>query len=368
MQVELLQDALKRALMTAAPAVAGKSTLPVLSNVLLRATDTGMTIAATNLDIGIECKVAARVITSGAITVNYEEFSSFVSDLPNDKITLTVDVAKQEMKLVSGKHRATFKGIDADEFPTLPTVENGTSVALRAGLLQTIQARVAIATAKDKAAQLKPVLSSVHMRYHGDSAIFQAADGYRAARLTVNFDDVRIDAQDMLLHYPALEAAAKSMTGDVVLRFNDSQHSYDDGVVRVIGRGIEGRFPDVDRIIPTSHKLRIVVGSSELKRSVKLANHFAKLSANIVNISPLTDAINVAARAVESGENDNDVEAIVTGDMFTTSINATLLMEAINACGSQSIAIETESPKHPFVVRAVGDDTYMHIIMPMTVR
>lgn len=365
MRLEVSQDALKRGLATIQPAIAAKATLPVLMNVLFTASEAGLSLTATNLDIGIVCKVLASVEDVGAITIAFGELNAFVSDLPNERVFLTADYVTQSVKIVCGKHRATFKGIEADEFPAVPTIENGTTVALSADMLRTVHARVGIAAATENT---RPVLTALHMAYTGDSATFTAADGFRLARLVQRFDTPRTDKQSVLLYAPALVAAARAMRGDVTLTFDEYRQSYDDGTVRVIGRGIEGKYPDTDRIIPTAYTLRIIADSADTKRAAKLAGGFARQAADIVTFEPNEDSFTLSARGAESGTSDNDVAAIISGELFKSSVNNTFLLEAIAACGAEQIAIETQSDKSAFVLRAVGDDSYLHIIMPMTVR
>ena len=123
MKLTCLQENLKRGLSIVSHAVAGKSTLPVLSNILL-ATDNGrLKLAATNLELGITCWIGSKVDREGAVTIPAKLLSDLVGSLPNDRITLELDSTSQSVKLMCARYENNINGIDADEFPALPTLE-----------------------------------------------------------------------------------------------------------------------------------------------------------------------------------------------------------------------------------------------------
>ncbi|HRC77549.1 MAG TPA: DNA polymerase III subunit beta, partial [Kouleothrix sp.] len=168
MKLSCLQENLKRGLAIVGHAVAGKSTLPVLSNILLASDDGRLKLAATNLEIGITCWIGAKIEDEGAVTVPAKLLSDVVSGLPNDKISLVLDQRTQTVGLKCARYEASIKGIEADEFPVIPTISDAEPTAsFPPALLREAIDQVAFAAASD---DTRPVLAGVLMRLRGKAA------------------------------------------------------------------------------------------------------------------------------------------------------------------------------------------------------
>src|ERR1051325_8736571 len=124
MKLSCLQENLKRGLGIVGHAVAGKSTLPVLSNILLATDDGRLRLAATNLELGITCWIGAKIEEQGGVTVPAKLLADVVGGLPNDKINLALGARTQTLNLTCARFEANIKGIEADEFPTIPTIDD----------------------------------------------------------------------------------------------------------------------------------------------------------------------------------------------------------------------------------------------------
>ncbi|MGB9633198.1 MAG: DNA polymerase III subunit beta, partial [Chloroflexaceae bacterium] len=179
MKLTCLQENLKRGLATVSHAVAGKSTLPILANVLL-ATDGGrLKLAATNLEIGITHWIGAQVQEEGAITVPARLLADVVGGLPNDRVTLTLDARTQTLRVECGRFVSNIKGADADDFPTIPSIaDREATTSLPADVLRQAIEQVAFAAATDES---RPVLVGVLVRLREQTMFMAAADGFRLA-------------------------------------------------------------------------------------------------------------------------------------------------------------------------------------------
>ncbi|HEX5691950.1 MAG TPA: DNA polymerase III subunit beta, partial [Roseiflexaceae bacterium] len=212
MKLSCLQENLKRGLAIASHAVAGKSTLPVLSNVLL-ATDEGrLKIASTNLEIGLTCWIGAKIEEEGAVTVPAKLLADVVGGLPNDKISLELDARTQTLNLKCARFEANIKGIEADEFPVIPTIaDREPTVAFPPELLRETADQVAFAAATD---DTRPVLAGVLMRLKGTTATFAAADGFRLAVRTVELPEPVREPLEVIVPARALLELSR-IIGDV---------------------------------------------------------------------------------------------------------------------------------------------------------
>lgn len=371
MKIAVLQENFKRGLAIVGRAVAGKPTLPVLANVLLRADDSGLTLAATNLEIGTTHRIGAQVAVHGGTALPYKLLSDVVSNLPNDRVTLTLDTRTQTVKVECGRFTSNIKGIEADEFPTIPTLPEsaeGARVPLDA-LREAINA-VAFAAARDDS---RPVLAGVLTRLGGGALALSAADGFRLATRTMALES---DGSAIACIIPAraLAELPHMFSGDepvlVVLAPGGSQILFRAETTELVSRLIDGNFPDVERVIPQQYATRTVVGVAELAKAVKMASCFAVASNNVLKLSMKPDGgMAISANAAEVGDNVSEIDAAVDGAGGVIALNASYLAEYLaSVVKAPQIAIETQAPTAPAVFKPVGADGNIHVIMPMNIR
>ncbi|KPV55030.1 DNA polymerase III subunit beta [Kouleothrix aurantiaca] len=377
MKLACLQENLKRGLGIVSHAVAGKSTLPVLSNILIATDDGRLKLAATNLEIGITCWIGAKIEDEGAVTIPAKLLSDVVGGLPNDKITLQLDARTQTMGLTCARNESSIKGIEADEFPVIPKIDTTDVVtSFPPALLREIIDQVAFAAATD---DTRPVLAGVLMRLRGKTAMFAAADGFRLAFRTVELPEPVAEPVEVIIPARALLELSRIL-GDtesnveITVTPNGGQVLFHTEQAELVSRLIEGRFPEVERIIPTSYHTRTVLETQDLAKAVKLASYFANASSNIVRLAvefsdgPTNGKVVISANAAEVGDNKGELDGMVDGEGGQIALNVKFLAEAIASVGTPQIAIEMQTAQNPGVFKPIGADGYMHIVMPMTVR
>jgi len=351
--------------------------LPVLSNVLLATDDGRLKIASTNLEIGITVWIGAKIEEEGAVTVPAKLLSDVVGGLPNDKISLALDARTQTLALQCARFDASIKGIEADEFPVIPTIaDREPTASFPPDLLRETVDQVAFAAATD---DTRPVLAGVLMRLKGKSATFAAADGFRLALRTVELPEPVAEPQEVIVPARALVELARiigDVEGNVEVTVTPSggQVLFHTESTDLVSRLIEGRYPDIERIIPSSYATRTVLETQDLAKAVKLASFFATASSNIVRLTIETGGdlgpgkLTISANAAEVGDNKGVLDGMVHGEGGQIALNVKFLGEALNAIRTPQIALETQTPQNPGVFKPVGADGYLHIVMPMTVR
>lgn len=378
MIISCLQENLKRGLMTTGHAVAGKSTLPVLKNILL-ATDNGrLKLTATDLEIGITTWIAAQVEEEGAVTLPAKLLANVVSTLPNDRITLTLNEKTQSVCLTCGRFESTIKGIAADEFPPVPSGADGQDVlTLPPDVLRQVITQVAFAAATDES---RPVLTGVLVRLQGDQVIFAAADGFRLAKKTLTTEQVREETKEAIVPARTLSELAQTLDdvdGDVTMSLTATgmQVLFTTESVSLVSRLIDGKFPDFERIIPAEYQTRTVMERKDLEKAVRLASFFAAASRNTVKLkmSPCQPGDNcgklvISTNAPEVGDNCGELDGTVTGDGGQLALNVKFLSDALSAIKTAQVILESQSPQSPGVLKPVGDETYIQVIMPISRR
>jgi DNA polymerase-3 subunit beta len=377
MKLSCLQENLKKGLATASHAVAGKSTLPVLSNVLL-ATDRGqLKLAATNLELGITCWLGAKVEEEGAVTVPAKLLSDVVGGLPNDKVTLSLDPRNVTVNVTCARFANNIKGIEADEFPVIPSItDRDPTATLSPDVLRETIDQVAFAAASDDS---RPVLAGVLIRLRENEAIFAATDGFRLAKRTIALPEPVAAPQEFIVPARALIELSRILgdtEGNVELTVTPSggQVLFHTQTTDLVSRLIDGKFPDFERIIPSSYTTRSVFDTQELQKAVKLAALFATASQNIVKLTfePGGEIgpgkLVISANAAEVGDNTGEVDGMIHGEGGSIALNARYLADTLSAVKTAQVAIETQTPRSPGVFKPVGTEGYVHIVMPMTVR
>ncbi len=375
MQLSCLQENLAKGLSIVGRAVASRSTLPVLSNVLLATDGEKLKLSATNLEIGINCWVGAKVVQEGAITIPARLLSEFVNSLPPERIDIKLDQDTQTLNLKCARIESNIKGIDAQEFPIVPTATNGdATLKLDPTSLRTMINQVVFAAATDES---RPILTGVLVQFNDDNLTMAAADGFRlsvkAAVLKQNFGDM----SEVIVPARALMELAR-ISGDqeqpveVIITPARKQILFHLQDIDLVSQLIEGKFPDYNQIIPKSYTTRTVLDTNNFLKAVRVSHLFARDSANIVKleINPSGDElmngrVTLVATSAELGDNVADIDASIEGNQIEIAFNAKYLMDVLSIIDSPQVALETSAPASPGVLRPIGDEKFTHVIMPM---
>jgi DNA polymerase III subunit beta len=363
-----MQENLARGLSVVSRAVSSRSTLPVLANVLLKTEDAGLKLTATNLEIGITYWVPGRIDADGATTVPARLLTDLVNSLPaGDKVELEVG-AGDTLHLKAGRFQTHIKGIDAEEFPAIQTAGDRPTTRIAQNVLRRALAETAFAAASDEA---RPILTGVLARFEGDQLTLAAADNYRIAVKTVPILDA-VPETSVVIPARALNELARVLADaddpvDVVLAAGRNQALFHLEGIDLVSRLIDGQFPNYQQVMPQAHATRAVLDREELLRAVRPAALIAHESANIVKLQIGADGdqgVTVSANA-EVGDHVGQVEAAVEGDGTTIAFNARYLNDVLSNVTAEQFAIELNGPLSPGVFKPVGDDRYVHVVMPV---
>ncbi len=300
MKVSCLQENLARGLSIVGRAVATRSTLPVLSNILLATDENRLKLAATNLEIGINCWIGARVDEDGAVTIPARLLSDFVNSLPQDRVDMEFSVRTQQILLHCARFEAKIKTIDAQEFPLLPTATEDNSLKIAADVLKRKIEQVIFAAATDES---RPILTGVFTRFDGTKLTFAAADGFRLAVAHAELQTPVLQPFTAIIPARAMAEVAR-VIGDqdepvsITITPARNQVLFHMANVDLVSQLIEGNFPDYNMIVPKSHNTRTIADTRSLLQATKTANIFARDAANIVRIEA------VPGRRRDAGQDD----------------------------------------------------------------
>ncbi len=373
MKVTCLQENLARGLQIAGRAVSTRGSLPILSNVLLRTESGRLKVTATNLEVGINCWVPAKVDDEGAITVPARLFTEFVNSLPPGQAELSLNVRTKTVHLRSGAYEANFKGMDAEEFPIIPAAPEKPTTRLPEATLRRMIGEVAFVATTDDS---RPVLTGVLTTLDGDQITMAAADPYRlSVRHARLMDGVEPKVEVIVPARSLLEVQRIiNDTDDPVEIFvtpNGSQVIFHTDEADLVSRVIEGQFPNYRQVIPSgSPATKLVAQREELLQATRLASLFARDSANMLRfqVDPAgSPPLVISANAAEVGDNTAKVEANVDGAGTTIAFNSRFIADALGSLTAPEVALELGGPLAPGVIKIVGDDTYLHVVMPLRI-
>ncbi len=375
MKVSCLQENLAKGLSIVGRAVASRSTLPVLSNVLL-ATDNGqLKLSATNLEIGINCWVGAKVEEDGAITVPARLLGDFVNSLPPERIDLELDEETQTLNLKCARFESNIKGIDAHEFPVVPSAgDDEAGINLEPETLRTMIDQVVLAAATDES---RPILTGVLVQFDEDNLTMAAADGFRLSVKSAPLGQTLGEPTEVIIPARALIELSRISADqeepiELIITPARKQILFHLQNIDLVSQLIEGKFPDYNQIIPKGYATRSVLETSSFLKAARVSHLFARDSANIIKLEvvPAGDElmngrITLVATSAELGDNVADIDASIEGDPLEIAFNAKYLIDVLSVIDSPQVALETTAASSPGVIRPIGDDQFTHVIMPM---
>ncbi len=373
MKVTVLQESLAHGLNVVSRAVSPRSTLPVLSNVLV-ATDEGrLRLSATNLELGITCWIGAKIEVEGSTTVPARTFVDLVSTLPAEQVNLNLNIQTQTLNVRAGSSNTDIKCIDAAEFPPLPVPEMDGAILLNVADFKDMIAQVAMAASVDEA---RPVLMGVLVTVEKDAITMAAADGFRLSVRKGTLSQAAAQPVSVIIPARALSELARVATdgnemismvmpkgrGQVIFRMKE---------VEVVSQLIDGTFPDYQQIIPRSYKSRTILSTPALLKACKQAEIFAREGSNVARLDIKSSgdlepgAVEISAQSEETGSNETIVAATIEGIGLLIAFNVKYLREVLEVVKTPNVALETSAQNAPGVIRPVGDDDFLHVIMPM---
>ncbi len=371
MKLSCMQDNLNRGLSVVSRAVSARSTLPILGNILLSTDNGRLKLAATNLELGITTWIGAEVEQEGTITIPARLLTDFVNTLPSEKVIIEV-TGGHKVRVSAGHSSADIHGMDAEDFPVIPTVTDEPTVKIEPGLLKEMISQVAFAAASDDS---RPVLAGVLVKFESGNLTMAAADGFR---LAVKEHEVEVDTTEISVIVPAkaLDALAR-LIGDaeekveITVTPNRSQILFHSENVDIISRLVDGNFPNYTQIVPKQHETRTVVDTQEFLRATRRAFIFARDSQNVVRLQlepgdDLTPGrILITATAAEMGSGEDELQATIEGAGGQIAFNAKYLADVLAVVTTGQVALETQTANAPGVIKPIGNGSYTHVIMPM---
>ncbi len=367
--------------------VSPRATLPILGNVLVECEGTELRIAATNLDLWLRHVEPAEVEAPGRVTVPARILSDFVGALPDAPLSWSLDADTQTVHLRCAGYDAHIRGVDASEFPQLPALDGALTMELEAAVFARALEQTVIAASADEA---RPLYTGVLTEISGSRITLVATDGHRLAlrRLSVDLpagvgtgDGGGAAAgggdaapQTLIVPARALGELGRLLrgqpTGTMVrctVGAGQTQAGFELPSYLLHTRLIEGTYPSYARVVPQGGQTTVRLANRELLSTARVVALFARDAANVVKLRCDEGAVTISANTNEVGDNQATVPATTTGEPISIAFNARYLLDVLQILESDEVELLLNGSLAPGLVRAVGDDSYEYVIMPVRV-
>ena len=335
MKFTCIQEDISRALSIVSRVVSSKSVLPVTQNVLMSAGDSMLKVTATDLNTTITTWIGAQIEEEGDVTIPAKLLNDFVSALPAETVEIELTDKPIGIHIKCAGYESNISGVKAEDFPAVPTVDEGLGATIDASVLKQAVDRVAFAAANDDS---RPVLTGVKVKIKDDAATFAAADGFRLSVFTCELTEAPEEDMEFLVRANALGEMGRllNIDGDVefMVTENTNHVLFRIGDVEVVSSLISGAFPNYSQLIPANHKTKAVISTDEFLRATKTASIFARQDSNIIRLQMGENDegpghMTLSSQATEVGDNTGEIEATVTGEDGKIAFNSKYLTDVL---------------------------------------
>jgi len=346
--------------------VGSRTTLPILSNVLLVATDGKLELTATDLDVTIACSVTATVNRNGKTTVPVKKLFGIARELPAAEIEIEVD-EKSVLSIRAGGSFYRINGLGADEFPPLPSFKQSRAVSLPQDKLKAMLRKTSFAASTDEA---RYVLNGLFFILKEHKVTLVATDGRRLA-LTDEEADVPADAHaEFIVPTKAITELNRLLgtAGTVEIRFSENQVSFTTAAegamgVLIMSKLVDGNYPNYRQVIPPECQERIALNREEFLGALRRAELMTSDKSNSVKLTFSRNQLAITANTPEIGEARENMAINHKGKDFAIAFNPTYLMDPLKSLDEDEVAFELIDELSPGVLKT--QKPFLYVIMPM---
>ncbi|HXI70552.1 MAG TPA: DNA polymerase III subunit beta [Verrucomicrobiae bacterium] len=366
MNLTIAKDQILIGLQAVQNVVGSRTTLPILSNVLVRAEDGHVEFTATDLDVSVSCKVEAKVIKPGATTIPVKKLFGIVRELGGTEIDIEVD-EKNICTIRCGSSFFKIHGLNADEFPPLPKFKDDKKVSLSQETVKAMMKKTSFAVSTDES---RYVLNGIFISLKDHKMTMVATDGRRLALVDEEVDISEKSAGEFIVPAKAVTELNRLLQdkGDVEIKFGENQASFalkdDKGFsVLVISKLIEGNYPNYRQVIPGEAKERVPLNREELVQALRRAEIMTSEKANSVKLAFGKNTLAITANSPEVGEARETMAVNYKGKEMAIAFNPRYLIDALNALSEDEVFFELIDELSPGVLKINGP--FLYVVMPM---
>ncbi|MEK7658345.1 MAG: DNA polymerase III subunit beta [Patescibacteria group bacterium] len=371
MKIEVLKENLKTGLSISEKTIGKNLSLPILDNVLISTEDNFLSLSSTDLETAIKLWILVKIIKKGKVAVPAKFLSSYISTLPNEKITLEAN--GQNLHIDCKNFKTQIQGHNPEEFPIIPEFKNLEYIEIDNNkLCQGLSQIVDVASLS----QTRPEISGIYFVFSKNLLKIVATDSFRLAEKTINLESfVKKDYSFILPQKPAKEIIniLAEKEGIIKIYFSPSQILFEFPMkeilhpqIQITSRLIEGEYPDYQEIIPKKFKTQVILKRDEFLNQIKTASLFSgKINEVKITINVEKKEIEIFAQSPDLGENKSIIIGKIDGESIEASFNHRFLTDGLLNIKSSEVMFNLSKEEGACILRPVGDASYIYVVMPI---
>jgi len=366
MRFTISREKLQEGLNAVGPSIPGKTTLPVLANILVETTDRGIRLSGTDLDIAVSTEVSADVETAGAITVPAKKLSEIARELPPAPVKVAA-MGEQRVTLECGRSKFKLLGLPRDEFPTFPQVRFQDSWRVKSADLQKLISHTSFAVSTEES---RPILNGVLWELRADRMRMVATNGHRLTRMDLPISSVGAPAGDLIIPPKALEQVRRLFPAEEELEIaqGDNHLGFRSPFTAVFTRLIEGPYPNYEQVIPRDNDRVAVSDKQALVSALKRMSVIASDQTHRIRLSFNSALLRFSVQTPDLGEAQDELPIRFTGDPIDIGFNANYLLEILRYMPTDEVKITLKAPERAATVEPESWNdpaSYLCLVMPL---
>jgi len=366
MRLTISREKLQEGLTAVIASIPTKTTLPVLANILVETTTSGIKLSGTDLDIAVSTEVSADVETPGAVTIPARKLSEIAHELPPSPVKITA-VGEQRIMLECGRSRFKLLGLSRDEFPTFPSVNFGESWRIKSGDLQKLISHTVFAVSTEES---RPILNGVLWELKPDKMAMIATNGHRLAKMEISIESNTGPSHDLIVPPKALEQVRRLFPAEEELEIarGENHIGFRSPLTSVFSRLIEGPYPNYELVIPRDNDRTAVADKAALVGALKRMSIVASDQTHRIRLSFNTGMLKFSVQTPDLGEAQDELPVRYNGDQLDIGFNASYLLEILRYIPTDEVKLTFKAPERAATLEPEGWSdraSYLCLVMPL---
>ncbi|MBX6365702.1 MAG: DNA polymerase III subunit beta [Gemmatimonadetes bacterium] len=367
MRFTITRDNLQQGLASVAASIPTRTTLPVLSNILIEADDEGVRMSGTDLDIAVSLQVGAEVEEGGALTVPAKKLQELARELPENPVRITTKGDRFE--LTCGRASFRLNGLPRDEFPTFPAVDFRESWRIPAEVLGTLIRQTSFAVSTEES---RPILNGVLWQLGDDEMRMVATNGHRLALMKQRLETSGAPRVDLIVPPKALAQVDRLFGAgeEIEVARSENHLGFRRGGTRVFTRLIEGPYPNYEQVIPRDNDKVAVADKGALMQALRRMAVVASEQTHRVRLSFHAGTLRFSVESPDLGEATEELEVDYQGDPLDIGFNASYLLEVLRYMPTSDVRLTFKAPERaatvtPLAAEGESAPDYLCLVMPL---
>lgn len=363
MKISIARSELLEALSVVSKGMSARSTLPILSGILFSSSEAQIQLQATDLEVSVRHVSPALVEQEGSIVLPGKLLNDIIRSLPEAAVTIETEGETAHIRCQQSSF--TMRTLRPADFPKFPEVSVDRTITLPASTMASMVKQVSRAVSRD---ETRAILTGIMLVIEGPTVRMVATDSYRLAVREIVLERTAGEDVEVVIPGKALEEVTRLSNDleDIVIGMSDNQIVFEFGNTVFVTRRIEGTFPNYKQLIPKESETHAVVAEEELIAAVKRVSLMALHNTPLkVSINVADQTLSLSATTQDVGDASEDLMVKADGKDVEIAFNHAFLMDGLNSAGTETVRLEVQSALKPGLLRTVGDEGFLYLLMPV---